>query len=326
MKDNRKLKKVSVLSPCYNCAKYLPIFFDSIISQHYDNLEFILVNDGSSDNTDEIVGQYIPIFKANNIDFKYIKKENGGQASAIATGIKEVTGDYLIWPDSDDFLLDGSIICRAEYLDNNPECAIVRSNGYLYNEEDLQNPVGTISKIKRTLYFEDFINFNVPWCPGCYMVNMHYFDIANPNRVIPINSCGQNIQMILPVVFRYQCDYIDKNLFGYVIHKDSHSHKLRTYDMQIKRNENLYACVKDTMELIPGNTDEYLFRSRVFFEQCKYETAWKYNNTPEMLKLEEELKKCGGYKIEYYVMKYLKYSKISNFVYKVISKIRRIIK
>lgn len=317
------MKKVSILTPCYNSEKFLPIFFDSILMQEYENIELIIVNDGSVDNTEQVINKYRDIFKDKKFDFKYIKKENGGQASAIARGIKEVTGDYLIWPDSDDFLLKDSIIKKANYLDTHPECAIVRSNGFIYNENNIDKPIGVISKINRITYLKDFINFIVPWVPGCFMINMRYFDSVNPDRIIPLSSCGQNIQMILPIVYKYPCHYINENLFGYVIHPKSHSHIEKNFEMQMKTNEALYNCVKDTLELIPGNTDVFLQQSKNFFDKCKYQKAWENKLKNEMTNVEKEMRKENSFLPELYIMKYFKYSVFSKILYRILEKIMR---
>ncbi len=72
-------KKVSIIIPVYNGEKYIKESIESALNQTYTNIEIIVVNDGSKDNTDEICKSY-----GNKI--KYIKKENGGVATALNTG------------------------------------------------------------------------------------------------------------------------------------------------------------------------------------------------------------------------------------------------
>lgn len=320
------MKKVSILSPCYNVAKYLPKYLDSIIVQNYSPIELILVNDGSTDNTSEVIESYRERLAENNIELKYLYKENGGQASAVALGIKEVTGEYLIWPDSDDFLLPDSIIKRVEYLNKHPECGIVRSNGYVYDERDLSNNLSSISKLNRTTYMKDFVNFSVPWCPGCYMVRMSCFDNANPDRIIAVSRAGQNIQMLLPIVFYYPCHYLDEYLFAYVIHPNSHSHSIDTYEKSKSHLKTLKSCVEDTIDVINDDASKYLDLNRKFFRSSFYCNAWNYGEKAEMQKYETELRKFNEFKIEYFVMKKFKKTAFSNNLVRLIMKVKRGIK
>ena len=317
------MKKVSILSPCYNAAKYLPTFLDSIIEQEYADIELILVDDGSTDETPKVIESYKNKLQDCNISLKYLRKENGGLATAIAFGVKEVTGDYLIWPDPDDFLLKDSIKKRVQYLDNNPECAIVRSNGYTYEETDLKKPISRISKISRTTTIEDFSKFSVPWCSGCYMVRMSCFDKANPNRTITNSKAGQNIQMLIPLVFYYSCHYLDEYLYGYVIHPKSLSRSIDSYEKSAPHLEILQSCFEDTLKVIPSNTEKYLQINRAFIRFCRYRTAWNYNMVEEMKKHEAELRKYKEFTFEAFIMKHFKRSRSTELFIRVVSKIKR---
>lgn len=96
---------VSVIVPIYNTESYLNDCLDSVISQTYDNIEVILVDDGSTDNSREIALEY------RNMDrrIKYFYKENGGLSSARNKGIEECKGEYLFFLDSDDMLVSNAV-------------------------------------------------------------------------------------------------------------------------------------------------------------------------------------------------------------------------
>lgn len=91
---------VSVIVPIYNVEEYLPECIESLISQTYDNLEIILVDDGSSDNCGKICDTYAQ--KDNRI--KVIHKENGGFSDARNAGINIASGEFISFVDSDDFV------------------------------------------------------------------------------------------------------------------------------------------------------------------------------------------------------------------------------
>jgi glycosyltransferase involved in cell wall biosynthesis len=103
--NNGKLKamnyKVTIVIPAYNAEGYISRTLDSVINQTYKNLEVIIVNDGSIDNTSQVVRSHL---KESSLDWKVIDKANGGQASARNTGILNAKGDYISFLDSDDYI------------------------------------------------------------------------------------------------------------------------------------------------------------------------------------------------------------------------------
>ena len=92
--------KISVIVPVYNVEEYLPRCVDSILAQTYENLEVILVDDGTKDASDRICDDYA----ARDPRVRVIHKENGGLSSARNAGIDIATGEYLAFVDSDDWI------------------------------------------------------------------------------------------------------------------------------------------------------------------------------------------------------------------------------
>ena len=113
-----KSAKVSIITPCYNSEKYVKKLIDSILFQTYDNMEFVIVNDGSTDKTQLILEEYKDKFKERQIKYIILKQENKGQATALNNALKYVTGKYLVWPDSDDYYeksaLEDMVLCLEE--------------------------------------------------------------------------------------------------------------------------------------------------------------------------------------------------------------------
>lgn len=91
---------ISVIVPVYNVKNYLCKCVDSIINQTYNNLEIILVDDGSTDGSGAICDEYV--LKDSRV--KVIHKENGGVSSARNLGIAQAGGEYICFVDSDDWL------------------------------------------------------------------------------------------------------------------------------------------------------------------------------------------------------------------------------
>lgn len=106
---------ISVIIPVYNVAQYLPECIESIINQSYRNLEIILVNDGSTDNSLKICYKYSKLDKR----IKVYSKVNSGLGLTRNYGIKHATGNYITFVDSDDYLENNAIEDLVSSLDDN---------------------------------------------------------------------------------------------------------------------------------------------------------------------------------------------------------------
>ena len=94
----------SVCIPAYNRAHTISRTLDSLVKQTFKDFEVVVVDDGSKDNTEDMVHNY-----ADLLDLKYIKKENGGKHSALNVGIANAEGEFFLIVDSDDWLLDDGL-------------------------------------------------------------------------------------------------------------------------------------------------------------------------------------------------------------------------
>jgi glycosyltransferase involved in cell wall biosynthesis len=203
---------------------------DSICEQNYNNIELIIVDDGSTDNSKNVIDSYHNRFEQEGIKLQYIYQSNRGVSSAIDNGLKYVNGQYFCWPDADDFLAPTSIKERVDFLEQNSEYGLVRSDAYLYYEYDLQKPIGYISRKHKDRFkvdnlFEDYIlERNIFFCPVCHLVRTVAFKDVNPEMSIYHGKKGQNYQLLLPLIWKYKFGYIDKPLCHYVIYRQSISH------------------------------------------------------------------------------------------------------
>ena len=92
--------KLSVIVPVYNTAPYLKQCFDSLLKQTYENIEFIIINDGSTDNSSEIIKEYAQ----KSPKFKVITQDNKGYSGARNSALEIASGDYIGFVDSDDYI------------------------------------------------------------------------------------------------------------------------------------------------------------------------------------------------------------------------------
>jgi len=124
-------KKVSVIIPAYNMAELTLLTVKSVLRQTYKNIEIIVVDDGSKDETREVL-------KEVEEKIRYVYKENGGASSARNLGIINSTGEYIALLDCDDLYLPGKIEKAVEALDNDPKIGFVHTGAYFINSEGYQ--------------------------------------------------------------------------------------------------------------------------------------------------------------------------------------------
>lgn len=121
--------KISIIIPVYNGSNYMQEAIDSALAQDYENLEIIVVNDGSSDDgkTNEIALSY-------GDKIKYFKKENGGVSTALNLAIEKMTGDYFSWLSHDDVYYPNKISTQIKYLEDNN---LLKEDVILYADYEL---------------------------------------------------------------------------------------------------------------------------------------------------------------------------------------------
>ena len=253
---------VSIVSSCYNGETYIRRYLDAIIAQTYRPLELILVNDGSTDRTDDIIQDYKKRLEDEHIAFKYINKANEGSGAAINDGIKEITGEYLIWPDTDDILFPESIERRVAFLEAHKEFGFVTTDGKTFLEDDLQNHINIIEANvpKDGNMFKNVITGNVVYTPCGYMLRTSAFLDVNPTKSIFPSRYGQNIQMLLPISYKYKCGYIKEPLYGRIDRKDSLSKKVwkESDDAWKRRVMGLEEIYVETLKTMGGEATAYI--------------------------------------------------------------------
>jgi glycosyltransferase involved in cell wall biosynthesis len=119
--------RVSVIIPTYNCSQYLPQAIDSVLNQTYKNQEIIVVDDGSIDNTSEIIKSYLS-------KIRYVYQENQGVSEARNRGLYLAKGELIAFLDADDLFLPTKIERQVAIFDVQPEIGIVNSGFRIITE------------------------------------------------------------------------------------------------------------------------------------------------------------------------------------------------
>ncbi|MCM1285847.1 MAG: glycosyltransferase [Acetobacter sp.] len=151
---------LSVLIPAYNASKFIKDCLNSIVNQSYKNFEVIIVNDGSTDNTAEILSLY----EKNDSRVKVISQKNGGVSSARNTALKHATGEFVTFIDADDSVTKDSFKTMVELMSDDVDMIVFSHNEIrLKSKPKHENPNEFINKDDINERFQDFDN--VIWWP-----------------------------------------------------------------------------------------------------------------------------------------------------------------
>ena len=107
------MDKISIITPSFNQAKYLEQTIKSVVEQEYPNLEYLIMDGGSTDGSVDIIKKYAALYPQ---IIKWQSQKDKGQVDAINQGIKKATGDIIAYINSDDYYLPGSFVLVADYF------------------------------------------------------------------------------------------------------------------------------------------------------------------------------------------------------------------
>lgn len=145
---------ISVVMPVYNSEKYLEEAIESILTQTYSDFEFIIINDGSTDGSLEIIEKF------QNYDKRIIciSQENGGVASALNAGLLRAKGDYIVRMDADDVSYPNRLEVLNEFMECNKNVDICGSWALKNGKQKMHVPIDDVGIKMQMLFFCSFIH------------------------------------------------------------------------------------------------------------------------------------------------------------------------
>jgi len=204
--------KVSVITPAYNAQSTIGETIESVLSQTFTDFEMIIIDDGSTDDTANVVHR----FKDNRIIYLY--QTNKEKSEARNNGIKNAKGKYIAFLDADDTWFPEKLEKQVRLMQNNPEIGLVYSDLYYFDDETgedliLYSRIASLhrGKIPIELLLENnFIKSNTPLIRRKIFCQVGLFDTN-------LDLC-EDWEMWLRIIVKYPIDYIDEPLARYRIH------------------------------------------------------------------------------------------------------------
>ncbi len=247
------MPKVSVIVPIYNVEKYLEKCINSLLSQTLEDIQIILVNDGSKDNSGTIAKKYA---ERNKDKVIYVEKENGGLSDARNYGLKYATGDFVAFLDSDDYIAKNAyeemynkaIEENADYVECDfiweyPNKAKIDKQYKYQNKKEMLSFVRVVAwnkLIKRSLIIEHNLEFPK---------GLRYEDVEFTYKLIPyINKFA----------------YVDKPFIHYVQREGSIA------NVQNERTAEIFTVLDEVIEFYKKNNIYEEYKEELEYNYARY--------------------------------------------------------
>ena len=232
---------ISVIIPSYNYSRYLSQAVKSVLDQTYKDYEVIVVDDGSTDNTKEVLEPFSGLIR-------YIYQENKGLPSAYNTGIKASNGEFIAFLDSDDLWLPEKLKLQYECIDARPSCGMVICNGYIFNETGVLGtffPVDIINPVPENLHTSLFLKNIIPG--NTPLIRKACFDkIGLHDETL---SSAEDLDLWIRLTRYYNVGYVPKLLVKYRRHPAAMS-------LNVERMcENKIKVIRKNLDLFPDILD-----------------------------------------------------------------------
>jgi len=260
--------KISVIVPSYNCSKYIGRLLDSVLSQSYQNFELIILDDGSNDNTREILNA------CNNSHIKVICKPNTGVSDTRNMGLSLATGDLICFLDSDDYIDSNYFQRIVDIFKENPDIELLNFGFYSETENKKEILSDKIS-YKTTFYKSkeeikrDFVNLWDSTMLYNIWNKVYLKRIIDDNKIkFPDTNWGEDVifnQMYLNVITNlYNSDEAFYHYIRERVGALTNSYKENLFEIRKQEFED-FNCYFSSWQL--DKNDYYEFSCRRYIER-----------------------------------------------------------
>jgi glycosyltransferase involved in cell wall biosynthesis len=210
MEDKSHLPRITVVTPSYNQGEYLEATIVSVLEQNYPNLEYLVIDGGSTDKSIDIIHQY-----SDQIQF-WCSKKDEGQSDALTRGLERSTGDILCWVNSDDILCKDTLATVANKLAIDEPGWLVGHSRQIDKHGKTSNRIRYAKEIDQTTFFQ----YKYRWFsqPSVFWNRMMMDAAGYPNK-------RYHYIMDLDLFFRMYCvtppTLVDRVLSEYRVHGEA---------------------------------------------------------------------------------------------------------
>lgn len=203
--------QISIIIPSYNRSLLTAEAVESVLSQQLADIEIIVVDDGSTDDTSVILSPF-----AKQKIIKYIYQKNGGESAARNRGIQEAHGKYIAFLDSDDLLTPNSLILRLDYLDSHSNIGLVHGNFSKFSEDTPDLGTRDTSWFQGDIYPAILCHWSSLIQPSTVMIPSRVF--KNIGLFTPGLSWGADIDLWFRIARQYKFAHIPSTLARVRVH------------------------------------------------------------------------------------------------------------
>ena len=226
---------VSVIIPCYNYAQYVTAAIESVLAQTYKNIELIVINDGSTDNSARVIQAL-----ASKHGFKYAEHSNRGLTATCARGLDLARGEFVKFLDADDILSPDFISKTLAFLHANPQYAMVYSRAFLIDKagNKIQTNQNKCKNCVSGFIFKELVQ-------DCFIIlptTLLRTQAARDAGGFELGIALQDYQLWLKIAKKYQIGFLDEALCFYRDHGVSLS---KNHSFMINRVHQTYELFAD---------------------------------------------------------------------------------
>lgn len=234
-KSNNKEPLVSVIIPAYNASKYIRECVESIIGQTYENIEIIIIDDKSTDNTLEIAEEYQ---KKNPKVFVYQNEKNLGIGANRTKGIGIANGTYICWQDSDDVAFPKRIELQVDYLEVHEKVGVV--GGFLEFMSEDGKPLKTRKyEEKDAALRKSIFRYNPVAQPASMFRRSVYQEVGTYDEELDVS---EDIEMLFRTGVHYEFANVQEKVIRYrQLDTSLTRSKLRKMELTVLRLRRRYA-------------------------------------------------------------------------------------
>ena len=252
---------VSIIIPCYNSELFIIECLESCQIQIYRQIEIIVIDDGSTDKSTEIVNQFM--VKNSDVNCRLLSKENKGASSARNTGIKESNGTFIQFLDADDILFKDKIQSQVDLINENKTCQLIVGSYETVNLQSSKTRKRNYSDNDDSLWMGLYRSDLGNTCSNLFNASLFKEQGVSWNESL---SSSQEYNLMFDILKITQQVIFDAQINTRIIRRDNNSisaneqnNLARRFDLRVRIKEYLAVNEAITFTNNQNEIDQYLF-------------------------------------------------------------------